>query len=966
MDVRGGEPAPGGGCAPGVTSPAVGAAAGAGGTGTALLAARAAATPDRVAVSVEGSGDLTDRAWHERSAAIARGLAGRDVGPGDRVALRFSPARWADFAAAYVGVRACGAAAVLLSAGAARPDLARALAHAGARGVVCGSPPVEMGGAAWVATVEEVERGGGPAGAPVGAARSGEPTEDVVYLDAPLAPPALVLVRTGDGGVEQLPPLDGWLVHAWSPGSIGGHAALRALLGGSAVRLASLDVFDPGRFGALAARRGAVACGLTPALAAAVVAWAGPHRAALRSVRHVVLSGEPSDALRTALDGVFPAAAVVVLGEAPPRPGAESSAPAAVSQRPMLWHEQFAPGSFNLPCLVRRYEGRLDVEALHGAMSELVLRHEPLRTTFTLRGDGPRLVVGDAARFHLPILDLSGWAPHQRDGEVARLLAEASARPFDLVRGPLFEPMLVRLGPDDHLLVVRLHHTVFDDWSVDVFRRELSALYAARLEGATAPLAPVASFADACRRERAVLDSEAGASQQAWWRRELAGAPLAVQLPLGRPERAGQEGAGPLRVDVPPALAARVRALAPRLRATPFMTVLAAFSLLVGDVTGLDDLVIATVVAHRNRSELEPLIGCFTKKVPLRLRLGGDPTFAELVARTRASLLGALARQDVAFDAAVEQALGEAAAAHGVVPQVAVVFQGEAPRQVTLSLPGLATAPFDVPERSRQERHFSAGPERADEGPAWGDGLYLGTFLILSLVEAPEGLALVARGVFDRAEGRRFLSRFEAVLEQAAAAPDRRVSELRGEGPTNAAPEDVLDLRGLRASRADLEAALSKCAGVGDVAVAVCDGPGGEPRVVAYVVADGERPPSLGDLRAAVWRERPGALWPAAAVVVDALPGRADGQPLPAPGPASAAAPGPLTALGAALAAMWGELARRPVAPDATFWQDFSFLAVLAEARAAGIPISDEDVVRTRTLETLVAAVAARCGRSRT
>ena len=183
------------------------------------------------------------------------------------------------------------------------------------------------------------------------------------------------------------------------------------------------------------------------------------------------------------------------------------------------------------------------------------------------------------------------------------------------------------------------------------------------------------------------------------------------------------------------------------------MTALAAFSVVVARHTGLDDLVLGTVVAHRNASAVEPLIGCFTKKVSVRLRLGGDPTFAELVARTRTSLLGSLAHQDLGFEDALAEGVGRAAADHGVVPHVAVVFQAETPRQVPLSLPGLATSAYAVTAGARSERHFSARPE--EDGPEWGDGIYLGTFLIVSLSQTPEGMALVARGVFSRDAGRR-------------------------------------------------------------------------------------------------------------------------------------------------------------------------------------------------------------------
>jgi hypothetical protein len=526
----------------------------------------------------------------------------------------------------------------------------------------------------------------------------------------------------------------------------------------------------------------------------------------------------------------------------------------------------------------------------------------------------------------------------------------------------------VRLGPDDHLLVIRLHHTVFDDWSVDVFRRELSALYAAAVAGVPSPLLELpVTFVEYCRRQRERMAGDIGAAQRSWWARELDGAPLAVQVPLaGDGARSGPEPGEPLRMDLPSSLAGELRAVAPRLRATPFMTVLAAFSVLLARVTGQDDLVIATVVAHRDRSDLEPMIGCFTKKVPLRLRLDGDPTFRELVARTRTSLLGALSHQDVAFEAAVQEGLGRAAADHGVVPQVTVVFQGETPQQVKLTMPGLVTSRFEAGTAARGERHFSTGPNQdkagqdepaGEAGPEWGDGIYLGTFLILSLLETPDGMALVARGVFSRPAARRLLAELVALLAEVAAEPARSISQLAAVALPGV-PDDVVEVRGFRASRSRIEAALARSPGVADVALAVRDGADGQPRLVAYVVPDGDGP-TLAELRHALWSRLPGALWPADAVTVDRLhrlpDGRLDPEALPAP---TRSRPGEPDPVAAALAAMWSKVRGQPVRPDTIYWQDFSFLQALDEARRTGLPIGDDQVVRCRTPETLAAAIA--------
>ena len=620
----------------------------------------------------------------------------------------------------------------------------------------------------------------------------------------------------------------------------------------------------------------------------------------------------------------------------------------------MLWHEQLAPGSFNLPALVRRYRGPLDVAALEGALGELVRRHEPLRTTFDLGGPEPRQVVRPLQTFHLPLVDLAHRAPPDRDADAAAIIAEASTEPFDLAVGPLFAPRLLRFAPDDHVLVVRLHHTAFDDWSVDVFRRDLSALYTALAAGEPSPLPePATRFVEVCRRQRARLEGGVAEEQRAAWQAAMAGAPFPVQLPLGDPSPDGPDrpGAGqPLRHDLPDDLARQVRALAPKLRATPFMTVLAAFEVVLARRARLDDLVIASVIAGRGATALESMIGCFTKKVLLRLRLDGDPTFPEIVTRTRRTVLDALSRQELPFEVVVQETLGRTAARHGLAAQVPVVFQGETMQQARLVLPGLQVGPYDVPASARRERHFSG---RRDDGaaqatrPQWGDGAYCGTFLLLSLLESGPGLSLIARGVFSRPATQRLLHELEALLADLVADPDRKLSELAPLASPEATGDELL-LRGLRLRRSRLQAALAACPGVAEAAVEVRDA-GGDPRLVASVVPDGA-PPTLAQLRHALWAALPGSAWPAEAFLADALP--AD------PGSATPLDPTP-AAEAEALTALWADAAGTARAPEQSYWQDFSFLPALAAARDAGLPVTDDQVSRCRTPEMLAAALAA-------
>jgi len=928
----------------------------------AALAERAAAHPTELAIVVDGGRDLTFADWERRSVALAAGLAHRGVGAGDRVALRFDAGQWADFAVAYVGLRRAGATAVLLPSGLAAADARRIVRHCGATVALCAQHLGDLPATVWVTSPDELERSGGAPRLPVMPAAAAGPAE-LVYPIAPLSRPRPLARGDGDFVGPAALHRPGWLVHTWPPGSLAAQHALAHVLLGPGAGAATVARFDLAALCALTDRLGATTCGLTSGVASVLAAAPGGFR--LASVEAVVVSAAPGAGPPTRLAASFGPAAVLALDDlaVAPGPATASTGPVGASQLGMLWHEQLAPGSFNLPALVRRYRGRLDVAAFGRALGELVRRHEPLRTTFDVAAGAPSQDVHPAEPFQLPVVDLAELAPADRDARAARVIAEASGDPFDLADGPVFAPCLLRLGVDDHVLVVRLHHTAFDDWSVDVFRRDLSSVYSAFAAGEPSPLPePTTRFVDVCRRQQARLAGGVGDEQRASWRATMAGAPFPVQLPLGVPtdDGPGRPGAGePVRHDLTDDLARQVRALAPRLRATPFMTVLAAFEVLLARRTGQDDLVIASVIAGRGATAIESMIGCFTKKVLLRLRLDGDPTFAEVVARTRGTVLRALAHQELAFEAVVQDTLGRAAARHGLVAQVPVVFQGETPQQARLVLPGLEVGPYEVAASARRERHFSGAGQvtGGDHRPRWGDGAYCGSFLLLSLLESGPGLALVARGVFSPPAARGLLEELEAVLADIVAAPDRRLSDLVARGAPVGAGDELV-LRGLRLNRSRLEAALSTCPGVAEAAVSIADH-GGDPRLVAHLVADGD-PPTLAQLRQALWAALPGSAWPAEVLLVDTLPrgpdGRLDPTRLPASPRAAPATPDPAAAL---LSSIWAGGAGFPPTPSSSYWQDFSFLPALGEARAAGLPLTDVQVGRCRTPEMLAAALAA-------
>ncbi len=929
---------------------------------TELLERRAAAAPHAVAAAVAERHVLTFGDWERRANALARGLVERGVAPGDHLLVVYDLAGWTELAVAWMGARKAGAATVVLAPPLGRFELDRIVADWGAVGVVCDAglkPALERG---WVACPAQLEAG--QAVSPLAGPPPGAPP-DRAYVSGPLRRPQLV-----SAAQCELPGGPVSLVHAFPPGTTAAGAALALPLHHPGAIAVALPRFDPEQLCRLLVDQRFPRLGLPRAVAEGLLASGALQDADLSSVTHVVLASTPGLDLFTRLGRCFPAASLVTL-EGPRDPegslDAEGEpAPLASSQEGMVWHEQLVPGCQNLPALARRYRGPLDVGALERALGEILRRHHALRTTFHLVAGQLRQVVSPWRPLALPVIDLAPSTGADVEAEVTAVVADASRRPFDLVRGPLFEPVLLRLSHDDHVLVIRVHHSVYDDWSVGPFRRELSSLYTSLVTG-TDPALPdlPVQLADVARIQHRVSSGASGADELAWWRRHLAGAPLGLQLPLGDPDlppgHPSRPPDGPVVHQLPPGLVTQARTLAAQHRATLFMTMLGAFCLLLRRDIGQDDVLLSTVVANRDRTEVEGLIGCLTKKVLLRVRLEEDACLAEALARVRTALLESLAHQVLPFETVLQGVLGPQAAAHGLVPAVTVVFQGETPepRRAKVALPGLTTVGFETSTTTGRS-HFAAGPPgRSPVEAPWGGGLYLGTFLILSLNETDEGLRWVARGAFHPPAVVRLLDRYQALLADAVAHPHRPASQLRvevaGEGRSRV-DGGTLGFRGFAVEPARIEAALATCAGVTEAAVVVQPGPGREPRLVAYVVPAG-RPPTLEELRRAVWERLPGYAWPAAAVMVPLLPRGSDGGldhhalPPPVEGPTSPPSPEARV-----LEASWVDA--RASDGQGNYWQQPSFLEAVAAAAAAGLPVRLQQVARCRTVQALATAVA--------
>ena len=352
--------------------------------------------------------------------------------------------------------------------------------------------------------------------------------------------------------------------------------------------------------------------------------------------------------------------------------------PASLGQQRLWVLAQLEPGSpvYNIARPIR-LTGPLNVVALEHSLGAIVRRHESLRTTVTTVEGQPMQGIAPALTLPLPRVDLRDLPAGERAERADQLAAREARRPFDLARGPLLRTTLLQLGGQEHLLLVTIHHIVADEWSMGVFMRELATLYRAQVQDTPAvlPQLPI-QYADYTLWQREWLQGTALEAQLAYWREQLAGAPAVLELPSDRPRPPVQSVRGATqRFVLPRALSQALRQLSRQEGATLFMTLLAAFQVLLARYTGQDDIVVGSPIAGRTHTELEDLIGFFVNTLVLRTNLAGDPTFRELLGRVRAVTLEAYAHQDVPFERLVEELQPQRDLSRAPLVQVLFVLQ---------------------------------------------------------------------------------------------------------------------------------------------------------------------------------------------------------------------------------------------------------------------------------------------------
>jgi acyl transferase domain-containing protein/thioesterase domain-containing protein/acyl carrier protein len=298
-----------------------------------------------------------------------------------------------------------------------------------------------------------------------------------------------------------------------------------------------------------------------------------------------------------------------------------------------------------------RLRGALNVEILEQSLTRILERHETLRASFANAAGQPAQTISPAKPINLAVIDLRELSDTEREGNAQRLANEEAQRRFDLAKGPLLRTTLLRLGPEDHVLLLTMHHIISDGWSFGIFWRELSAFYQALLRGQSSPLPELSiQYADYAHWQQQWLRSEASKVQLAYWQQQLAGKVPTLQLPTDRahPPVQTYQGASQSLI-LPKDLTEALTLLSRQEGVTLFVTLLTAFKTLLYLYSAQEDIVICSPIAGRQQVEIQDLIGYFNNIVVLRSDLSGNPTFRELLGRVHQGVLEVYEHQDLPF-----------------------------------------------------------------------------------------------------------------------------------------------------------------------------------------------------------------------------------------------------------------------------------------------------------------------------
>jgi amino acid adenylation domain-containing protein/thioester reductase-like protein len=462
------------------------------------------------------------------------------------------------------------------------------------------------------------------------------------------------------------------------------------------------------------------------------------------------------------------AAADIRLARLGPRPR-DARVPLSFAQEGFWFIDRLQPGvPFNIPIAIR-LEGLLDIDALQTALNALVARHEVLRTTFSEVDGQPVQIVASSNPVSITTVSIPPGDVSERTSELLKQVIASARAAFDLSSGPLLRMTVFELDIEDHVLMLTVHHTVFDGSSVALFARELAALYTSVVSG-TAPVLPdlPIQYADYAIWQRELLQGEFLESQLQYWAKQLAEHPAGLTLPTDRPESTAQLFLGEVvSLRLSGALSGGLRALGRNEGSTLFMVLLAAYQLLLARYSGQDDIVVGTPVANRDQPAQEHLIGACINVLALRTDLSGNPSFRQLVQRVREVCLEAYSHQDLPFGLLVQRLHPDRHMARSPIFQVQFALQTV---RTGLSLPGLRVSPLlDVGSLSKELKDLMIGATPATDH--------------LFLQAADIGTEITAEmqyrsDLFDAGTVQRMMRHLQRLLEGVVADPDRPVFEI--------------------------------------------------------------------------------------------------------------------------------------------------------------------------------------------
>lgn len=433
--------------------------------------------------------------------------------------------------------------------------------------------------------------------------------------------------------------------------------------------------------------------------------------------------------------------------------------PLSFAQQRLWFLHQLFPDSHSYNLLeAMQLKGTLNLSALEQSLSELIRRHEVLRTTFPMVEGQPIQRIASPSMVTLPVNDLQGLSTSEQTEQLQKIAIDISLKPFDLEAEPLIQFALLKMSEQEHVLLLKMHHIIYDGWSLSIFFRELSQLYQAFLQGLSSPLPELSiQYADFAVWQRQWLTGEVLDKQLNYWQKQLADPSLVLELPSDHPRPPvptfqGNTQNSQLGQD----LSQKLKQLSLESETTLFMTLLTAFFILLSRYSGQKDLIVGSPIANRNNPLLEQLMGFFANTLALRGELSGNPTFLELLARVKRTNLEAYAHQDLPFEMLVEKIQPERDLSRN--PLVQVMFSLQNTPEADSSLSGLKIENIPLPIELKA---------RFD--------------LEVNFWETPTGLAGVwfySTDLFDETTIARMGNHFNNLITAIVNNPQARISEL--------------------------------------------------------------------------------------------------------------------------------------------------------------------------------------------